>query len=269
MKKKIVAIGGGENGRLLEDGTFAPYNTQKIDEEIVKLSNKEKPNFLFINHAMPSLQIQESYFQTMKKIYENKFNCVCKDLKTTELKDKLKVKEKIEWADIIYEGGGDTLYMIDLWKKTGFDKFLYNAWNKGKVICGISAGAVCWFKSCNSECSNQEQNSSFKSVDCLNWINLHLTPHCNESGRYESTKLQLKTNNLIGIMLSNCAALEILNDKYRLILSDEKAYGIKAYWNKDKYIEEKILTLDEFKNINEILNKKEIINYTNYNPNEE
>ena len=31
MKKKIVAIGGGENGRLLEDGTFAPYNTQKID----------------------------------------------------------------------------------------------------------------------------------------------------------------------------------------------------------------------------------------------
>ena len=69
VKKKIVAIGGGENGRLLEDGTFAPYNTQKIDEEIVKLSNKENPHFLFINHAMPSLKVQESYFQTMQKIY--------------------------------------------------------------------------------------------------------------------------------------------------------------------------------------------------------
>ena len=136
MKKKIVAIGGGENGRLLEDGTFAPYNTQKIDEEIVKLSNKENPHFLFINHAMPSLEIQESYFQTMQKIYGNKFNCICKNLKTNELDDKLKVKEKIEWADIIYEGGGDTAYMINLWKNTGFDKFLYDAWNKGKVICG-------------------------------------------------------------------------------------------------------------------------------------
>ena len=51
MKKKIIAIGGGENGRLLEDGTFAPYNTQKIDQEIVKLSEKENPHFLFINRS--------------------------------------------------------------------------------------------------------------------------------------------------------------------------------------------------------------------------
>lgn len=143
MKKKIVAIGGGENGRVLEDGTLVPYNTQNIDEEIVKLSNKEQPYFLFINHAMPSLEIQESYFKTMKKIYGDRFNCICKDLKTTELEDINKVKEKIEWADIIYEGGGDTEYMIGLWRKTGFDKFLYDAWNKGKVIFGISAGAVC------------------------------------------------------------------------------------------------------------------------------
>ena len=41
MKKIIVAIGGGENGRLLEDGSFASYDTEKIDKEIVKLTNKE------------------------------------------------------------------------------------------------------------------------------------------------------------------------------------------------------------------------------------
>ena len=52
MSRKIVAIGGGENGRFLEDGTFAPYNTQKIDKEIVKLTNRKEPHFLFINHAM-------------------------------------------------------------------------------------------------------------------------------------------------------------------------------------------------------------------------
>ena len=68
MKQKIiVAIGGGENGRMLEDRTFEPYNTKEIDKEIVKLANKTNPNFLFINHAMESLDIQESYFQTMKK----------------------------------------------------------------------------------------------------------------------------------------------------------------------------------------------------------
>lgn len=66
MSKIIVAIGGGENGRILEDGSYSLYETEKIDREIIKLTNKDKPNYLFINHAMP-LEIQESYFTTMKK----------------------------------------------------------------------------------------------------------------------------------------------------------------------------------------------------------
>jgi hypothetical protein len=41
VNKIIVAIGGGENGRILEDGTIAPYETENIDKEIVKMTNKE------------------------------------------------------------------------------------------------------------------------------------------------------------------------------------------------------------------------------------
>lgn len=41
MTKKIVAIGGGENGRILEDGSRTLYETQLMDEEIIKLSNKK------------------------------------------------------------------------------------------------------------------------------------------------------------------------------------------------------------------------------------
>lgn len=82
--KKLVAIGGGENGRLLENNTYAPYETEPMDREIVNLTGKTNPNFLFVNHAMQSLEIQESYYQTMKKIYE-KLGCVCDDLKSNEL----------------------------------------------------------------------------------------------------------------------------------------------------------------------------------------
>lgn len=35
--------------------------------------------------------------------------------------------------------------MIKLWKENGFDKVLRNAWENGKVMCGVSAGANCWF----------------------------------------------------------------------------------------------------------------------------
>ena len=86
----------------------------------------------------------------------------------------------------MYEGGGNTANMIDLWQKTGFDKKLFNEWSKGKIICGISAGAVCWFKSANSG----SKENSFTSVECLNWLNYHFTPHCDEIGRKESTKIQ-------------------------------------------------------------------------------
>lgn len=46
---------------------------------------------------------------------------------------------------IVAIGGGDTLNMIKLWKENGFDKVLRNAWKNGKVMCGVSAGANCWF----------------------------------------------------------------------------------------------------------------------------
>ena len=70
MIKKIVAISGGENGRLKSDGTHAPYETGPMDQEIIKLTGKEQPNFLFLAHSkLQSLYGQDCYFQTMKIIY--------------------------------------------------------------------------------------------------------------------------------------------------------------------------------------------------------
>lgn len=257
--QKIIAIGGGENGRILPNGSKKEYETFLIDKEIVSLTNKKNPHFLFIVHAQPdSLKNQENYFQTMKKIYSEKFNCICQDLKTSDLKDDKQVKRKIEWADIIYEGGGDTDKMIKLWKNTGFDKILYKAWKDGKVISGISAGAVCWFKSCNSDSANQ-QNTQFCSISCLDWLNVYVTPHCNEPGRYESSIQELKKNGLVGIMLSNCSAIEIVDDKYRVITSPSKKvkepYAIKAYWIDNNYYEEKIIINEKYQSLNDLLSK--------------
>lgn len=261
MKKKLVAIGGGENGRILENGIATLYETEKIDKEIINLTKKEKPNYLFVNHAMCfSNEIQNSYYKVMKKIYGDKYGCECKHLNSNDLFNKKLVNELIEWADIIYEGGGDTEYMINLWVKTGFDKVLYTAWNNGKVICGISAGAVCWFKECNSDYKNDVENK-FSTTSCLNWFNLFVTPHCNEDGRYISTKKQLKENGEVGVMLSNRAAIEIIDDKFKIILNrlDNKAepYILKAYWINEKYYEKKINNEEEFLPIDILLFRDE------------
>jgi hypothetical protein len=65
--RKIVAIGGGENGRMKEK-TRLPYETGPMDEEIIRLTNKKHPNFLFLGHAQP-LENQEGYFTAMRDIY--------------------------------------------------------------------------------------------------------------------------------------------------------------------------------------------------------
>lgn len=255
--KKIIAIGGGENGRIDENGKKLDYETFEIDKEIVKLTNKDKPNFLFICHSFSfSLEIQDSYFETMKKIYGDMFGCNCKHLRSDELDNINIVKEKVDWADIIYEGGGDTDSMVKLWKKTKFDQILYDAWQDGKVICGISAGAVCWFNSCNSD-----NEDGFEVIKCLNWFNLFITPHVNEKGRYESTKEQLNNNDMVGLLLSNRSALEIIDDKYRIINSKyknkniKKPYVIKAYWKNKEYITQKLTNEKIFKNINNLFDK--------------
>lgn len=263
MQKKIVAIGGGENGRTLPDGTKRAYETGPMDKEIIRLTGKDKPNFLFLGHAQP-VNIQKSYYATMKKIYEDMYGCSCKILKSNELRDEEKVQELVEWADIIYEGGGNTLDMIKLWQNTGFDKVLKKAWEEGKVLCGVSAGACCWFKECSTDSLKilYGKDQPFIAIDCLGFFDGLFTPHCDEDNRYESTKELLKDKDIVGILLSNCSALEIIDDKYKLITSDAKnhgieAYALKAYYIDGKYHEEKIDNIDEFKNLKELLTKKE------------
>ena len=50
MTKKIVAIGGGENGRYLGNGKYREYETEPMDKEIIRLTGKENPNYLFMVH---------------------------------------------------------------------------------------------------------------------------------------------------------------------------------------------------------------------------
>jgi hypothetical protein len=261
MSTKIVAIGGGENGRKEKDGTRHPYELENQDREIIRLTGKEHPNFLLIAHSQP-LENQQGNFDCMVEIYGDRYGCPCKDLKSDKLTDKEYVKELIDWADIIFEVGGNTLDMIALWKETGFDEILKQAWENGKVMCGVSAGANCWFKECSSSSLKTKygDDQPLIGMECLGFTDGLFVPHCDEPGRLENVKDLLKTSNQIGLSMSNCTALEIVGDEYRLITSDAsyhniEAYGVKSYWENGEYLEEKIDTSLDFKPLSELLSK--------------
>lgn len=260
MERKIVAIGGGKNGRVKSDGKREPYETEIIDKEIIKLTRKSNPNFLFLGHSQINPNSEKEYFETMKAIYGKIYGCECRTITRNELiKKDDEIPKIIDWADIIYEGGGNTLDMIKLWNETGFNHILENAWKNGKVMCGVSAGANCWFKECLSDSLKMKYGSDkpFIVMECLGFVNGLFVPHCDEKGRHEAVKELTKRSNIKSWQISNCAALEIIDNKYRIIADHSenrniKGYGVKSYWINNKYFEEKIDSSDEFQLISEL-----------------
>ena len=127
-----MLIGGGDTGR-----GNSTYETKEIDEEVVKMTEKENPIFLFIGLASSH---SDSYYDTMKKIYKE-LGCITEYLKKKNIINNPDiVKDKIARADIIYICGGDTVKLINDIKEYEIDKLLKDAYNRGCVMAGMSAG---------------------------------------------------------------------------------------------------------------------------------
>ena len=48
--------------------------------------------------------------------------------------------------DVVHVGGGNTRSMLAVWRDWSFDVVLHEAYERGILLCGSSAGAICWFE---------------------------------------------------------------------------------------------------------------------------
>lgn len=216
--KKLVAIGGGKIEKWnfeTKDNQQEKYETKEIDEEIVRLSNKTAPKLLFIGTASRE---NPYYFGAIREIY-NKLNCHVSELKViNEEITAREIEEKILNTDIIYIGGGNINYMLEEWKKHEIQTFLKKAYEKGIVMAGYSAGSYCMFE------YNYELIEGMSFIPAINCV------HYN--GKSGEKRQQFKRNVIgkgrVGIALDNGVALEIIEDKYRIIksINTAKAYKI-------------------------------------------
>jgi len=139
MQKRIIAIGGGE---------IKNKTTLEIDRYVAELAKAHageiRANALFIGTASHDSM---PYFNSFRKTYTSVFDIKAEvALMVYGEMNVDRIAQKIKKADCIYIGGGDTLYMLDKWAELGIDKLLIDAYNNGTIICGLSAGAICWFK---------------------------------------------------------------------------------------------------------------------------
>ena len=253
MSKKIIAIGGGQIGETI-NGIKQPYETKRIDEEIINVSGCSKAKMLFIGLADPAYSIE--YFDYFKHAFEKRYNCICRNLDFRCLSNHQIVDELFDWSNIIYVGGGNTYTLINLLKKYNIDKKLLDAYNQGKVMSGISAGGMCWFKYGNSV--NPSNRKTLIKQPCLGFESLVFAPHCDEiNGHFENVENLILNENLVGVSLSNCCALEIIDDKYRFISSYSDRYkvepfGIRSFWNQNGYNIEGIEIINDFYSLSDL-----------------
>lgn len=138
IDKKIIALGGG---------SLAEKTTLEIDEYIANLAKihagEKRATGIFIGTASHDSM---PYFNSFRKTYTGVFNIKADCVLTVygEMNEQ-KIAAKFEKADMIYIGGGDTLFMLDHWKKSGVLDKVTEAYERGVVISGLSAGAICWF----------------------------------------------------------------------------------------------------------------------------
>ena len=223
--KKLMLIGGGDTGR-----GNSSYETKEIDEEIVRLTNKENPNFLFIGLASSH---SDSYYDTMKKIYKE-LGCTPVYLKKSNILNNPDIVEnKIKEADIIYICPGDSVKLINDIKEYKIDKLLLEAYNNGTVLVGNSAGAILLSnKGFSDSLITRGESDKYEFVNGLNFININFCPHYNTDPK-KTTDLEeyLSKHNEEVYCLENCTALEVIDGNISVIKSDKKS---KVYIKNNK-----------------------------------
>lgn len=247
---KIIAIGGGEIGR---PGTFR--ETEKMDKEVLHLSGKKHPKLLFIPTASGD---SAEYMNVVENYFGSRLGCAVDTLYL--IRGNLNMREtekKILSADIIYVGGGNTLMMMNVWRKKGVDKILKRAARKGIVMAGVSAGSVCWFESgCSDSRRMRNPKADFIRVRGLGLISaLHCPHYHQEKDRRAQLKNMMRKTHGVALALDDCTALEVIDGRYRILVSNSKARAYKVYWKGGKFFEERIAATKQFRPIKDIIAK--------------
>lgn len=215
---KIVALGGG-----------TVDENSAVDKYIAELCGKERPRFLFLPTASGD---GGHYINAVKRSYK-RLGCAADALCLVRAEYSAEeLESRVAAADIIYVGGGDPLRMMTVWERVGLIPFLKKAAERGAVMCGISAGAMCWFSSGYSDRDYYDpaiENPAYRLIDGLGFINAVCCPHYDEQGR-DSFDSACAAFALPGVALENDVALVFDGSEYSVVKNDpaKKAWLLKS-----------------------------------------
>ena len=214
MKKQIIAIGGGGFGRSPGEGLIEKY--------ILDQSEKNDPKICFIPTATGDNEAYKvNYYSTFSKLH-------CSPSHLDLFKRTPNLKDLILKQDIIFVGGGNTKSMLAVWKDWGLDILLKEAYEKGVIMSGVSAGAICWF----DQGVTDSWAEDLKIMDCLGFIEGACCPHYDEEPQRKPSLNKFITEKV----LKSCYAVD---GGCALHIEDEKEFKSVVFSkNKNSFLVE-------------------------------
>lgn len=213
--KQIIAVGAGYLA-VGRSGT-------QMEQYLVSATGKRKPRACFLPTAsadapgyVASVQAAFGYLGVkVDPLYLLKPNTA-------------DVERFLSKYDLIFVSGGNTRNMLALWRAWGVDAALRKACNRGAVLAGGSAGAICWFE----QGLTDSVPGKLLPMDCLGWLPGSCCPHYDsEPGRRPTYRRLVAAGKMkAGIALQDFAAAHYVNGKLSRVVAfapEAKAYTLR------------------------------------------
>ena len=157
-QRHIVGLGGGGD---------TPEQTALLYRYVLELTGKQRPHMLFV----PTATGDES--EAVAMFYERFARTSEASTLPTFPWPPQNLRELVLSQDAICVSGGNTANMLAIWRLHGIDVLMREAWERGAVLWGSSAGMICWFE--------QGVTDSFgpqlEAMDCLGFLPGSACPH--------------------------------------------------------------------------------------------
>lgn len=124
-------------------GGFGSGRDEGLDDYVLSLARTARPRICLLPTAGGDAedQIRRFYLAFARR------ECVPSHLSLFRLgQHPMPVSDHLLSQDVIYVGGGSMLNLLAIWRAHELDGVLRRAWRSGVVLCGISAGSMCWFE---------------------------------------------------------------------------------------------------------------------------
>jgi dipeptidase E len=134
---QIVALGGG--------GFSMEKDSSLLDDYILSLTSSARPRVCFLPTASGDADhyVVRFYRRFSAHCDASHVSLFRRDQGVGGVEDDLATHLLAQ--DLIYVGGGNVVSMLGAWRAHGLDSVLRRAWRRGIVLCGPSAGSLCWF----------------------------------------------------------------------------------------------------------------------------